>query len=442
MANVVRAWAGVPPESGAAEADVVVVGAGLAGLSCAVHLQRRGLHVCLLEAADDIGGRVRADLFDGYRCERGFQLLNPAYPQARRVLDLDALRLQAFPRGVTVATSRGRSTLLDPRREGLGSVAMSLRGLSGLAGGAGGPRELLALARWVQEAARYDGAELLARPDEPWGAALRRRGVRGGLVDGVLQPFLAGVVGEDEGATSHRFVQLLLRSFLKGTPAVPADGMGAVPLDLARRLRPASVWLSSPVRALTREGSTWTARTDGASLRAPAAVVATEGSAAQRLIGTPDPGARGLTTFWFACAPDPARSPALHVDSLRRGPLVNAVDVSATVTSAAPAGRSLIAATALGTDVDEAAARRHLGLLVGAQAARGDLVTVSVVPAALTRMDAPLQARRPVALGRGLFVCGDHRDTASIQGALVSGRRAADAVLEHLGRAPRDGGQA
>ena len=96
--------------------DVLVIGAGLAGLQCARVLSRAGRSVDVVEANEEIGGRVRTEIVDGFRCDRGFQLLNPAYPDARSQLDLSALDLQAFGRGIAVRRATGWVELgLDPR---------------------------------------------------------------------------------------------------------------------------------------------------------------------------------------------------------------------------------------------------------------------------------------------------------------------------------------
>jgi phytoene dehydrogenase-like protein len=99
-----------------ARADVVVVGAGIAGLTAAVTLAHAGLDVVVVEASDGVGGRVRTDRLDGLRLDRGFQLLNPAYPAVRRLLDLPALNLRSFDAVVVVAFGTRRSVLADPRR--------------------------------------------------------------------------------------------------------------------------------------------------------------------------------------------------------------------------------------------------------------------------------------------------------------------------------------
>jgi phytoene dehydrogenase-like protein len=409
--------------------EVVVVGAGLAGLACARRLAASGVAVTVLEAADGVGGRVRTDVVDGFRCDRGFQLLNPAYPEARRVLDLRSLRLRPLPVGVVVATAAGRRLLTDPLRTPPSRLP---RSVAGALATVRSPREVAAFVTLALRDATAHPADLLAAPDEPWGEALDARGISAELRHCVLEPFLAGVIGERDGSTSRRFVDLLLRSFAKGRPSVPAEGVQAVPDQLAAGLPRGSVRTGVRVG----EVAPGRVRTPDGEVAARAVVVATDPATAGSLLGLGIPAARGLTTFWHVADEPPTASPELHLDGDGRGPVVNSVVLSASAPSYSPDRRALVATTVLGDAGDaasEAAVRAQLRYVYGADTVRWSLVRTHALPRALTAMPPPLDVRRPVALGDGLFVAGDHRDSASSQGALVSGRRAADAVLEHLG---------
>ena len=424
------------PGSVPSSVDVAVVGAGLAGLACARLLTRAGLDVVVLEAADAPGGRVRTDVVDGFRCDRGFQLLNPAYPEARRVLDLPAMRLQPFPAGVVVADATGRRLMADPRRVPATSLPAALTG--GLTG-PGSVAEKAAFARWALRCARRDPRDLLSDPDEPWGTFLDRLGVDGALRREVVDTFLAGTLAEDDGSTSRRFVELLVRSFVKGSPAVPWAGMQAMPDQLAAGLPAGTLHCGVPIGAVTPGGVTG----DHGRTVARAVVVAAGPASAADLLGLPEPRTRALTTFWHVAPQAPTTSAALHVDGARRGPVVNTVVMSNAAPSYSPdplrangSGRALVATTVLGDAGDaatEQVVRAQLAEVYGTSTQHWELLVTHAVPAALTAMEPPLDVRRPVALGDGRFVAGDHRDSASIQGALVSGRRAANAVLEHLG---------
>ena len=404
-----------------ADTDVVVVGAGLAGLACARTLEHAGLDVTVLERSDAVGGRVQTETVDGFRCDRGFQLLNPAYPAVGRLIDVGALRLGTFEAGVAVRRrDGGLAVLADPRR------APKLIGAT-LRSGYLDAGELSQLVRWVAPAlgpvSRLTGA-----PDTTLAASLDTAGVTGRLRREVFERFLAGVLADDTGRTSAAFVRLLLRSFLLGTPGVPAQGMQALPEQIASGLR-RPVRLGVWAAALGSEGRVETS--DG-PLSGRAVVVAADAVDSMTLTGVGADRMRGLRTWWFAAdePPDPQRM--LVVDAAG-GPVVNSAVMSSVSPTYAPAGRALVQATTLlPSEADEAAVRRHLDRVWGVSTARWDVVTRHDIERALPEQSAPLRVRRPVALGDGLFVAGDHRDTASIQGALVSGRRAARAVLSSL----------
>ncbi len=406
------------------EADVVVVGAGLAGLRCARSLHRAGSRVVVLEAADAPGGRVRTDLVDGYRCDRGFQLLNPAYPALRRHVDLGALHLGIFGRGVVVRREHGSALVADPLRHP-GLLRESLRS------GYVRPAELARLAAWLAPAVG-PVPRLLAGPDTTLRDSLDAAGLTGRLRHEVLDPFLTGVLADRTGSSSAIFVRLLMRSFVRASPGVPALGMQALPDQLATDL---DVRLDTPVRSLRTGARGPEVGTDSGLVRARAVVVAVGPGAVADLAPLPAPATKGLRTWWFAADELPPHPRFLRVDGRGRGagPVVNTAVLSAVAPAYAPPGRHLVQATSLLPDpATEADVRRHLAELHGLSTRGWSLVTRHDVEHALPAQPPPTDVRRPVDLGDGLFVAGDHRDTGSLQGALVSGARAAHAVARSL----------
>ena len=403
----------------AIDVDVVVVGAGIAGLAAARRRTERGRTVVVLEASDVPGGRMRSEVHDGVTVDRGFQLLNPAYPEAARVLDLDALHLRPFVAGVLLAGHDGRHLIADPRRH---PSAL----LSAVRHTPGSRLQQLRFAAYAVRLASGSADTIRARVDAGVGEAYSQFGP---LTDRVLTPFLTGVLFDDSMTSSRRFADLLLRSFVRGTPSVPAAGMGAIPAQLAVGL---DVRLSTPVRAV----SPTTVLTHDETIAARAVIVATDPVTAGHLLpGIDLPHMRSGTTWWhLADAPGAAftgGAPVLVIDPDRRGPLVNSVAISNAAPTYSPGGRALIASTALGTDVDEGAVRAHLSLLHAADTTGWDTVAVHRIAAAVPATPPGARLRKPV-LHDGVYVAGDHRDSASIQGALVSGRRIADSVLAAL----------
>ena len=427
--------------------DVLVIGAGLAGLQCARMLTRAGREVRVVEAADEIGGRVRTEVVDGFRCDVGFQLLNPAYPDAKSQLDLGALDLHAFGRGIAVRRPEGVTVLaLDGVMSALRSPYLDVR-------------QLTAFLRWVAPALG-SVPRLLASPDARLADSFDAVGFRGPLRDDVVERFLAGVLLETDGSTSARFARLLVRSFALGTPALPAQGMSAIPHQLAASIAP--VELGTRVTGLSREGVAWVAQTSAGERAARTVVVATDPVTAGSLTDVAAPTMKGVATWWYATPTAPATHRYLMVDARRQvplpeelaseagqrlqplpeelvggagqrleGPVVNTAVISNVAPSYAPAGRHLVQASALIADgvPSEEAVRAQLASMYECTTDDWQLLTTHVIPDALPVMPPPLTVRTQIRFGDGLYVCGDHRDTASIQGALVSGRRTAEAIL-------------
>lgn len=408
--------------------DVVIVGAGLAGLRAAIRLARAGRDVVVLEASDEVGGRERTDRVDGFLLDRGFHVLNPAYPAVRRWVDVTALAPRRFPVAVRVRREKRSVVLAHPlRHPGLLPATLT----SGLLS----PRDVLALARWTAPALAQP-RRLVAGPDRTLGEAWDDLGFRGPLRREVLEPFLAGVIADDRGTTSDAFVRLLIRMFALGRPGLPAGGIGALPRWLADRARSAGADIRLGHRVLRHRRSP-TGReveVEGAdSLQARAVVIAVGPDAVAGLTDLPAPPTRGLQTWWFETAAEPSSSAFLAVDGRRRGPIVNTAVISRSAPSYAPPGRHLVQTTCL-LPRDEPAAtedrvRRQLRDLWGPDASEWRLLRRDDIRHALPAQRPPLQVRSASWIGDDLLVAGDHRDTASIQGALVSGDRVARALL-------------
>ncbi|MBI5160903.1 MAG: FAD-dependent oxidoreductase [Micrococcales bacterium] len=402
--------------------DVLVVGAGLAGLAAATRLQQSGCSVRVLEASDAPGGRVRTDRVDGFAIDRGFQVLNTAYPELRRLGVLELLPLGAFDRGAFVRDDLGRTVIADPRQ-----VPSSIPGLLG--GTLGTPRERVRLAAYLARVAFGSEHGIRSRPDVPFADVLARHRLTGAPATRFLRPFLAGVLLEEELATSSRFVEFVLRTFARGQVVVPLTGMGALPALLAELLGAGTVEYGVHVDAVRPDS----VDAGGTTRRADAVVVAADPLTAAELLGLPAPRMHSAATLWHAAPAPPTRRAMLALDTTTLGN-------SVVMTNAAPGysadGRALVATSwAHPEPPPERVVRATLARLWGRGSAEWDEVAASRVPHALPALPGGSPLRRPVLLAPGLAVAGDWRDTPSSQGALVSGRRAADAVLASLRRA-------
>ncbi len=412
----------------AARTEVIVVGAGLAGLACALRLHEAGTAVRVLEASVGVGGRVRTDVVGGFRLDRGFQVLLTAYPETRRVLDYAALDLRTFLPGALVRRAGRFHELSDPWRR-------PDRAWRSLTSGVGTLLDRLLMARFRGRVRRGPLEDLFRRPETSAMERLHAEGFSAGMIETFFRPFFGGILLDRSLSASSRMLEFVFRMMAEGDVALPAAGMGAIPEQMAGRLPEGAVRLGARVAGVTpRE-----ARLEsGETVAAEAVVVATEGPEAARLLGLAPPGSRPVTCLYFAAEKPPVEEPILVLDGDGAGPVNNLCFPSQVSRSYAPAGATLVSASVVGgagSDADEdaleIAVRAQMEAWFGPQV-RGwrHLHTHHIRHAQPEQSPGALEpVERPVRLESGLYVCGDHRDTASLHGAMLSGRRAAEAVL-------------
>ncbi len=418
--------------------DVIIVGAGLAGLACARELVRAGRRVTVFESADRVGGRVATDTVDGFRIDRGFQVYNDAYPEGRRQLDLAALDLGGFEPGALIAVGGRLRRVSDPWRRPLAAVGSLLDGTVGLA-------DALRTARLRGDALRaFRGGRLdpdaaVMGDERTTREELAARGFSAEFVQRFFVPFFGGVFLERDLDTAASVFLFDFSMFSLGRACLPRGGMDAIPRQLAAGLPPGSLRLGTRVRGVEPGRVTLD---DGNVVAATAVVVATDGPAAGRILPGPH-GARLATRRWkgtrlvaFAADRSPLVDRTLVVSADATGPIDNLTVPSDVAAGYAPTGGAVVFVSIRGdwtggdVELPEAVRRQAAGWFGAAPTSWRHLAT-SNVPLALPDESPAARAERPPSprLAPGLFLCGDHCGTASINGALGSGRRAAAAVI-------------
>lgn len=414
---------------------VVIVGAGVAGLACALRLREAGLPILLLEASDRAGGRVRTDRTEGFLLDRGFQVLLSRYPEASRFLDLDALDLRPFLPGALVHQGGRFHVVADPLRRpsrAWRAVAAPFVSLSDLL-----PLHLL---HW--STLKSPLSDVWTQPETTTRIALQRRDLSEPLIESFFRPFFGGVFLDLALETSSRMFYFTYRMFATGEACLPAGGMDRIPAQMTARLPAGTLRTGVRVGRVEEDGRAAILESSE-RIDARCVVVATEGDEAARLLGgrAPTfPGWRRSATIYFAADHSPLEEPVLVLDGDGHGPINHLCVPSLIAPGYAPAGAALISASTVGLPpVDDGTlvdmTRGQLAGWFGAGVHDWRLLSVVRVPRALPiqtamRAGGPGVERRSVRLRPGIYLAGDHRGDASINGALESGRRAAEALID------------
>ncbi len=406
-------------------AHVCIVGAGMAGLAAATSLQKRGHEVTVLEASNGVGGRVRTDVVDGYTLDRGFQILLTAYPVAQRVFDYEALDLRRFHAGSLVQLDSGRVLVGDPLRQ----PADLLDTIRAPIGSTVDKTRLLA---WRRRVLSGSVDELWKKGECTTNSRFSDLKFSEAFVDQFLRPLFSGITLDPKLEITSRFTEFVFRMLATGYGAVPAAGMGELGRQLADGLRDGSVRLDTPVESVDATG---VLTAGGERVDADAVIVATDMDTAARLVETPTFGWNSVTTRWFASDVAPFDEPLLLLNGTGDGPVNNVAVMTNVSPKYAPTGRHLTAVSHPGTPADggdDRAVRSQLRGWFGGAVADWELLRTDVIehaqPKHLPGEAIPATAR----LDGDVFIAGDHRYNASINGALQSGRAAARSVLEFI----------
>ncbi|MFM8921438.1 MAG: NAD(P)/FAD-dependent oxidoreductase [Candidatus Nanopelagicaceae bacterium] len=379
----------------------VVIGAGLAGLNAALTLQAAGREVILIEASDRAGGRVTSDVLDGFILDRGFQLINANYPELKRLQIIEEIEFIEAPRAVAINIEGEESFLGDPRHHltsALNSRTGSLKEKLGLIGYlTKSPKSGVSVASQLQPLGR--------------------------TYDRVLRPFLTGVFLADPSEVEASVGKELIQSFVTGRPGLPANGVGVLATKMASKLQ--EVRFETQVESI-KEGHL---KTSAGKINFDDLIVATDSSTAAQLLDMESIAPQvGCITWYHIPDGAPSENPYLLLDGLQAGPVVNSIVISNMVKNYAPVGRSLVSTTTI-QRTSEAEVRRHLSAMWGTSTQHWDLIAKYEIPAALPLARVGNRLPNTVRIAKNIFLAGDWRESPSQNGALKSGRRAAETLI-------------
>jgi hypothetical protein len=382
---------------------VVVIGAGLAGMSAAFYLQKAGREVVVLEAAERAGGRVQSDQIDGFTCDRGFQLINARYPELVALDVLSELDFRYADRAINVSVDDRSHRLGDPRKYPIsafdsttGSIFEKLALVKALSGK---PKSELSIDEYLVAAGL------------------------GKTYERVLRPFLRGVYLTELCNIAAPAGLEIIKTFISGKPGLPSLGVGVLSGVVAKRI--SDLRLGVTVNSI-KAGFV---NTSVGEIQASEIIVATDSTTAAQLLELGSaPKLAGCTTWYHSAPYAPVKHGQLIVDGLNRGAVINTLVISNFIPEYAPTGKNLISSTT-DTGITESEVRRHLSTLYGCDNRDWELIAKYEIPAALpigaNGITQPIQSR----VREGIYLAGDAQVSPSQNGALKSGRLVALAVL-------------
>ena len=383
-------------------AEVLIVGAGLAGLNAAINLEAAGVDVRVIESSDRAGGRVASDVIDGFICDRGFQLINAQYPALQELNVLKELDFIEAPRVIEVCLGDRRHVIGDPRQVPWTALNRAT----------GTIPEKIALLRFI--AGR-------TKPGNSIGLALRSTGT---CYERVLRPFLQGVFLTDPDNVDATYGHSIIKSFVNGRPGVPRNGVGELSKALAHRV--SNIVYNTRVDGIEKTS----VHTNNGTYTANKILIATDATTATQLLDlTEVPRMAGCITWYHAVSENPSGNGRLVVDGQRRGPIINSVVMSDVSSNYAPANQHLVSTTT-DLNVTESDVRRHLAILWGVDTYAWQFIAKYEIPAALPIHNVGRALSQSMRINDHHFVAGDHRTVPSQQGALFSGRLAAQLILD------------
>ncbi len=405
--------------------EIAIIGAGLAGLSCALHLEELGFSPLLFDKETEVGGRVRTDITpDGYRFDRGFQVMLPAYPEWKRLLNPKDLDLCSFHSGAIIKTLEETFKVSDP-------FAHPGESWSALVSRFGSFQDKLLIAKLRLKLAFIDNQKLQNLDRGTSLEFLRSYGFSERIIHNFWKPFFAGVFLDDSLSVPASFMLFLYKMFGQSPVAVPRLGMGILSQQLAARLKSTQIFLSTDVSEI---GAHWVRLGNGKKIETKATIAAVRSDQLSPLIGQKSQQAfRGVHTFYYKAPAPPYEGTWLYLQAEHPGRLINHIAILSNVSAAyAPPGQTLLSINVLGNTCEapsQAALEQELSGLFGEQSRHWRYLRHYSVPYALPQFPLPMLGK---SIENGIYICGDHTISPSQQGALESGRRAAETVAKAL----------
>jgi phytoene dehydrogenase-like protein len=406
---------------------ITIIGAGISGLTAAVYLHQKGYKIQILEASDRAGGRIKTDIIDGFRLDRGFQVLLTEYPETKALLDYKKLNLKRFLPGATVLYDEGQFEIADPFRRPTATFATLLAPVGSL-------KDKINTFFLKNKLIKIAVADVFKQPEVDTISQLKKYGFSPKMIDRFYKPFFSGIFLENDLKTSSNMFDFVMTMFSEGDAAIPELGMEEIPKQLVGMLPANSIQYNVKVTAIENNKIICE---DGTTFEADKIIIATEAiGLASNYISKTKQNFHQVTNVYFEAKMAPAKKAVVVLNASSQKKWVNNLTVMSNVSNKyAPTGKVLISISYNGIPtIDDATLaenmKAELKQWYGNQVEDWKILKTYRIKYALPNQEKVSNEvpNSEIKINENLFICGDHLLNGSINAAMKSGRIVAELI--------------
>jgi phytoene dehydrogenase-like protein len=408
---------------------ITIIGAGISGLTAAVYLHQKGYKVQILEASDRAGGRIKTDLIDGFRLDRGFQVLLTEYPETKALLDYKKLNLKRFLPGATVLYDGGQFEIADPFRRPTATFATLFAPVGSL-------KDKINTFFLKNKLVNIAVSDVFKQPEIETIAQLKKYGFSPKMIDRFYKPFFSGIFLENDLKTSSNMLDFVMKMFSEGDAAIPELGMEEIPKQLVAMLPENSIQFNVKVSAI--ENNTIICE-NGTTLDTDKIIIATEAiGIASNYISKTKQNFHQVTNVYFEAKIAPTQKAVVVLNASTHEKWVNNLTILSNISNQyAPTGKVLISISYNGIPtIDDVTLaenmKTELKQWYGNQVEDWKLLKTYRIKYALPNQEKVANELHDshIKINDNLFICGDYLLNGSINAAMKSGRIVAELIDE------------
>lgn len=406
---------------------ITIIGAGIAGLSAAVYLHKKGHSVQIIEASDKVGGRIKTEIINGFRFDLGFQVLLTAYPETKALLNYEKLNLKKFLPGAAVLYDGGQFEIADPFRRPSATFATLFAPVGSL-------KDKINTFVLKIKLLRITIPAIFKQKEQSTLKQLNDYGFCTKMINRFYKPFFSGIFLENQLTTSSNMFDFVMKMFSEGDAAIPALGMEEIPKQLLSMLPQNTVVYNTKVLKINGNK---VITDNGFEYETEKIIVATEAvSLAKNYIKKPKENHHQVTNVYFESNFAPTKKAIVILNASENKKWVNNLTVLTNVSKDyAPNGKILISVSyngipAIGDDILSENIKNELKQWYGEKVFDWKLLKVYRIDYALPNQNNVTDelTAAQMQIDANVFICGDHLLNGSINAAMKSGRLVAELI--------------